>query len=125
MIQRLLSIRLLPSGGTRALLNDAIRAGMRRFVFVSSVKVIGEGSDCCLDDNSPVAPTTAYGRAKHEAEELMLDAGARYGMHVVVLRLPLVYGPGNKGNLSRMIEVIARDRFPPLPEVHTSVRWCT
>lgn len=103
--------------GTRALLNEAVRAGVQRFVFVSSVKAIGEGSDHCLDENCRVAPTTAYGRAKHEAEELVLEAGTTSGMHVAVLRLPLVYGPGNKGNLPRMIDMIDRGRFPPLPDV--------
>lgn len=104
--------------GTRALLNEAVRAGVQRFVFVSSVKAIGEGSDHCLDENSPVAPATAYGRAKHEAEKVVLETGPRHGMHVAVLRLPLVYGPGNKGNLPRMIEAIDRGRFLPPPEVH-------
>lgn len=104
--------------GTRALVNAAMRARVRHFVFVSSVKVIGEGSDCRLDENSPIAPTTAYGRAKHEAEKIVLETGARHGMHVAVLRLPIVYGFGHKGNLARMIAGIARGWFPPLPEVH-------
>lgn len=103
--------------GTRALLSEAVRAGVQRFVFVSSVKAMGEGSDRCLDETSPVAPTTAYGRAKREAEELVLEAGAKHGIHVAVLRLPLVYGSGGNGNLPRMIEAIDRGRFPPLPDV--------
>lgn len=110
--------RTVTVNGTQALLSEAERAGVQRFVFVSSVKAMGEGSDRCLDENSAVAPTTAYGRAKHEAEELVLETGARTGIHVAVLRLPLVYGSGSNGNLPRMIEAIDQGRFPPLPENH-------
>lgn len=102
--------------GTRALLDEAVRQGVERFVFVSSVKAMGEGAHDCLEEASPCWPQTAYGRAKLEAEQLVLEAGRRHGMHVAILRLPLVYGPGQKGNLVRMIEAVARGRFPPLPE---------
>lgn len=104
--------------GTRNLLAEAERAGVRRFVFASSVKAAGEGSATCVDETMPSRPETAYGRAKRAAEELILEAGARTGMHVSILRLPLVYGPGNKGNIPRMIASIARGRFPPLPVTH-------
>jgi UDP-glucose 4-epimerase len=104
--------------GTESLLEAAAKAGVRRFIFLSSVKAMSEGSEDCLDEATPVAATTAYGRAKLEAERLVLAAGREHSMHVCVLRLPLVYGPGNKGNIPRMIEAIDRGRFPPLPEVH-------
>lgn len=103
--------------GSRVLLNEAVRGGVQRFVFISSVKAMGEGADNRLDETCLAAPTTAYGRAKREAEELILETGARNGIHVAVLRLPLVYGSGGKGNLPRIIEAIDRDRFPPLPDV--------
>jgi nucleoside-diphosphate-sugar epimerase len=62
-------------------------------------------------------PTTFYGRAKRDAELAVLEAGEKHGLQVVVLRLPLVYGAGVKGNLRRMIEAVDRGRFPPIPEV--------
>jgi nucleoside-diphosphate-sugar epimerase len=62
--------------GTRALLAEAVRAGVRRLVFLSSVKAMGEGGEECLGEDAPAQPTTAYGRAKREAEGLVLDAGA-------------------------------------------------
>lgn len=102
--------------GTRALLYAAVHAGVDRFVFASSVKAMGEGGEECLDESAPELPLTAYGRAKLEAERLVLEAGRKYGIHAVVLRLPLVYGPGHKGNIPRMIAAIDRGRFPPLPE---------
>jgi len=100
---------------TRALLAQAAHSGVKRFVIVSSVKAMGERSDSMLDETSSSAPLTAYGKAKRAAEKLVLAAGLAHGMHVCVLRLPLVYGPGGKGNLSRMISAIDRGRFPPIP----------
>lgn len=102
--------------GTKALLDEAASAGVQRFVFVSSVKAMGEGGADCQNETSTALPQTAYGRAKLAAEQAVLAAGERYDMHACVLRLPLVYGPGNKGNIPRMIEAIDRGVFPPLPE---------
>ncbi len=103
--------------GTRALLAQARKAGVRRFVFVSSVKAMGEGGVTRLDESSPAAPVSPYGRAKLEAEKLVLETGITHGMHVYVLRLPLVYGRDNKGNIPHMVAAIDRGWFPPLPEV--------
>jgi nucleoside-diphosphate-sugar epimerase len=103
--------------GTRNVLEGAIAGGARSVVFFSSVKAMGEESDECLDETLEPRPQTAYGRSKLAAEQVVLDYGKRAGLHVVCLRLPLVYGPGNKGNLFRMISAIDRGRFPPLPDV--------
>jgi nucleoside-diphosphate-sugar epimerase len=103
--------------GTRALLREAAYAGARRFVFASTVKAMGEGGEVQLDESSTLEPASGYGRAKREAEQLVLAAGREYGMHTCVLRFPLVYGRDNKGNLPRMISAIDRGRFPPLPAV--------
>ncbi len=102
--------------GTRMLLAQAAHSGVGRFVFVSSVKAMGEGGDGVIDETSSSIPITAYGKAKHAAEEIVLAAGPAHGMHVCVLRLPLVYGPGGRGNLSRMISAIDRGRFPPISD---------
>jgi UDP-glucose 4-epimerase len=102
--------------GTRVLIDAAMRAEVQRVVFVSSVKTMGEGGSKCLDESTEAEPTSAYGRAKREAERLVLEAGKRHNFHACVLRLPLVYGSGVKGNLLRMMAAIDRGRFPPLPE---------
>lgn len=102
--------------GTRNLVEAAGQAGVRRFIFLSSVKAMGEPGNHCADEDFPVPPDTAYGRAKRAAEEAVLEAGLRYGMHVVNLRLAMVYGAGGRGNLERMGRMVARGRFPPLPE---------
>lgn len=103
--------------GTRELLKLAAKANVKRFIFVSSVKAMGEGGQNCLDETSPAAPETAYGRAKLGAERIVLEVGRTYSMHVCNLRLPMVYGCDSKGNLPRMAIAIDRGRFPPLPEV--------
>ncbi len=102
--------------GTRALLTQARKAGVRRFVFVSSVKAMGEVGEFCLDESSLATPASSYGRAKLEAERLVLETGKQNGMLVCNLRLPLVYGRDNRGNIWRMITAIDQGRFPPLPE---------
>src|SRR3989344_4915890 len=101
--------------GTKALVEQSLKAGVSQFVFFSSVKAMGEGGETCLDETAECQPVTSYGKAKREAEKLVLEA-ARHGSSSTVLRLPMVYGSGCKGNLPRMIHAVAHGRFPPLPE---------
>lgn len=102
--------------GTRNVLEKASASRVRGFVLFSSVKAMGEENTLCLDESSDASPSTAYGRSKQQAEQVVMEHGRQTGMHVVTLRLPLVYGPGNKGNLFRMISAIDAGRFPPLPD---------
>ncbi len=102
--------------GTRNLVNAAVETGVRRFIFLSSVKAMAEPGDDCVDEDWPGEPDSPYGRAKRAAEDVVLEAGARSGMHVVNLRLAMVYGRGGRGNLERMARGIGAGWFPPLPE---------
>lgn len=102
--------------GTRNLIEAAGRAGTRCFIFLSSVKAMAEPGDACAGEDWPGEPATPYGRAKRAAEDLVLEAGAKFGMHVVNLRLAMVYGHGGRGNLERMARGIEAGWFPPLPE---------
>jgi len=102
--------------GTRNLVEAAGMAGVQRFIFLSSVKAMGDPGDLCVDEDFPVPPTTPYGQAKRAAEKAVLEAGCRYGMQVVNLRLAMVYGAGGRGNLERMGKMIKMGMFPPLPE---------
>jgi UDP-glucose 4-epimerase len=103
--------------GTQRLVEAAAQAGVRRVVFFSSVKAMGEGGPGCLDESTVEAPETPYGRSKLEAEHLVLASGKKHGMHVVNLRLTPVYGPDGKGNVSNMLRAVASGRFPPLPNM--------
>jgi nucleoside-diphosphate-sugar epimerase len=86
-------------------------------VFFSSVKAMGEEAPECRDESCTATPLTAYGRSKLAAEKLVFKYGQQGNLDVTCLRLPLVYGPGNKGNLFRMIAAIDRGFFPPLPSL--------
>lgn len=102
--------------GTRHLMHAARANGAGRVVFASSVAAMGAATPAQLDESAPAIPVSAYGRTKLLAEELVLGARAVGGPDGVVLRFPLVYGPGQKGNLDRLLRVIVRRRFPPPPK---------
>jgi len=104
--------------GTRNLVEAAGEAGVKRFVFLSSVKAMAEPGEECVDEDWPGEPESPYGQAKRAAEEAVLEAGSRYGMHVVSLRLAMVYGRGGHGNLERLARGIRAGWFPRLPETH-------
>lgn len=100
--------------GTMRLFDAAARAGVKRFVYLSSIKAMGTGGGDKLDEDSPAKPVTPYGRSKKAAEEYVLAGGIA---HVTALRSTPVYGPGSKGNLARMIGAVSRGKFPPVPSV--------
>lgn len=97
--------------GTRNLLDECANSGIRHFVYFSSVKAMAEESGNNLDETFSPSPETPYGKSKLEAEKVVEDYGLKYKFKTTSLRLPLVYGPGNKGNIYRMIEAIDRGRF--------------
>jgi nucleoside-diphosphate-sugar epimerase len=100
--------------GTERLARSAVACGVRRLVLLSSVKVNGErtGQQPYTEKDAP-APEDPYGVSKWEAEQALARIAAETGLEVVVLRSPLVYGPGVKGNFLRLMNVIARG--VPLP----------
>jgi nucleoside-diphosphate-sugar epimerase len=102
--------------GTFRLLDAARAAGVKRFVFLSTVKAVGDPGPRCIDETWDAPPETPYGQAKRAAEERVLAVGRESGMQTVILRPALVYGPGMKANLLRLIEAVRRGWLPPLPE---------
>jgi len=101
--------------GTRKLLDAAKQAGVKRFIFFSSVKAVADSSTM-QDETNQALPNTPYGLSKHAAEQLVLQGN--YVPHPVVIRPCMVYGNSSKGNLPRMIKAIEQGFFPPLPEVY-------
>lgn len=101
--------------GTLSLARQAAAAGVRRFVFLSSVKVCGEFTS----PNAPFVETAAprpqdpYGVSKLEAELGLLELSRASGMQVVILRPPLIYGPGVRANFLSMMRWLQRG--VPLP----------
>ena len=96
--------------GTKRLAEHAVKAGIKRLVFLSSVKVNGEITDQITKqkfshkDNSN--PKDLYAISKLEAEKALWEISSRTGLEMVVVRLPLVYGYGVKGNLARLIKLV-------------------
>ena len=110
--------------GTLNLARQAAQAGVRRFVFVSSIKVNGEATllGCPFKADDAPAPEDAYGLSKAEAEAGLLQIAQETGMEVVIIRPPLVYGPGAKGNFSSLLRWVARGFPLPLGEITANRR---
>ncbi|EEA00980.1 NAD-dependent epimerase/dehydratase [Burkholderia sp. H160] len=96
----------------------ARRAGARRFVFVSSIKAMGEASaGRPIAETDEPAPSDAYGISKLEAERALFEYGRAAGLEVVVVRPPLVYGPGVRANFLQLMNAVAKGIPLPLGAV--------
>jgi UDP-glucose 4-epimerase len=116
----LLAYREVNAYGTLNLARQAAHAGVRRFVFVSSIKVNGESTEPdqpFTADDIPL-PLDPYGVSKLEAEQGLRDIEALTGMEVTIVRPPLVYGPGVKANFAAMIRWIESGIPLPLGDIH-------
>jgi nucleoside-diphosphate-sugar epimerase len=89
--------------GTRFVAEQALRANVRRFVYLSSIKVNGEGCDRPYRSSDVPDPKDPYGRSKWAAEQSLRALCARSAMELAVIRPPLVYGPGVKANFRRLM----------------------
>lgn len=107
--------RRINTQGTEILARIAANAGVRRLIFLSSVKVNGESSSLSLpiDETSPSLPNDPYGISKLEAEKSLYYVANETGLEIVIFRIPLVYGPGVKGNFLRLLRLV--DKSVPLP----------
>lgn len=98
---------------TLNLARQAAQAGVKRFVFVSTIKVNGEGRDAPYREIDAAAPEDEYAISKWEAEQGLRQIELETGLEVVILRPPLVYGPGVKANFLRLMKVVQQGW--PLP----------
>lgn len=105
---------------TLDLAKAAVAAGVRRFIFISSIKVHGEetalGSPCRASDT--LMPDDPYGMSKLEAEQGLMKLAGETGLEVVIIRPPLVYGPGVKGNFARLIKLMGKGLPLPLGAIY-------
>lgn len=101
--------------GTLNLARQAVEAGVKRFIFISSIKVNGEstplGKPFRFDDQR--SPEDFYGQSKSEAEEQLLQLAKETGLEVVIIRPTLVYGPGVKANFASLLNLVSKGL--PLP----------
>lgn len=106
--------------GTLNLAHQAAATGVRRFIFISSIKVNGESTtlgEAFTADDVPT-PMDPYAISKHEAEQGLHQLAAKTGMEVVIIRPPLVYGPGVKANFQSMMLWLKRGVPLPLGAIH-------
>jgi nucleoside-diphosphate-sugar epimerase len=101
--------------GTETLARAAAHCGVKRLIFLSSIKVNGESTLPLspFDEASPAKPQDSYAISKWEAEQALTQIATETGLEVVTLRCPLVYGPGVKGNFLRLLQAV--DHGIPLP----------
>lgn len=110
----LAAFRQVNTAGSIHLARQAAQAGVRRFVYVSSIKVNGEATSGRLfTEADPANPQDPYAISKYEAELGLWQVADDTGMELVILRPPLVYGPGVKANFYRMLKMV--DKGIPLP----------
>jgi nucleoside-diphosphate-sugar epimerase len=105
--------RRINVAGTNHLAQTAAFMGVRRFIYMSSVKVYGEGNAVAYTEHDSPMPTAPYAISKYEAEQLLQEINDKTDLEVVVLRPPLVYGPHVKANFLQLLKVV--DMGIPLP----------
>lgn len=104
--------------GTMRFAEQAAAAGVKRFVFISSIGVNGNRSDRPFTEDDAPMPSEPYAVSKLEAEQALRELATKSGMELVVIRPPLVYGPSAPGNFGRLLEVVARSTVLPLGAIH-------
>jgi UDP-glucose 4-epimerase len=110
--------RRINVAGSARLAQAAATAGASRLIYMSSIKVNGEATfGAPFRESDAPAPLDAYGRSKWEAEQVLGRIAAQTGLGLTVLRPPLIYGPGVKGNVARLLGWIARGLPLPLAAV--------
>lgn len=113
----LTEFRKVNTEGTKHLAREAVRAGVKRLIFISSIKVNGEESLLPYTEDSPAQPTDPYGISKWEAEQALRLIEAEAGLEVVIIRPTLVYGDGVKANFFNMMKAIYRGVPLPLASI--------
>lgn len=110
----LVAYRKVNVEGTLNLAEQAARAGVKRFIFISSIKVNGElTADTAFSQADPPNFKGPYGQSKFEAEQGLWNIAKETGLEITIIRPPLIYGPGVKGNFKSLLSLV--ERRLPLP----------
>jgi len=111
-------------GGTKSLAEEAVRCGVKRFVFISSIQALSEKTveGESLNTKTSAAPQGAYGRSKFEAEQFLRGLSMKSRMEVVIIRPPLVYGPGVKANFLNLLQLADKGILLPLAALDSNRR---
>jgi UDP-glucose 4-epimerase len=104
--------------GTRRLAEQAVACGVRRLVYVSSIKAVAESTTTApLTQSTDPMPRDIYGSCKLQAEQAIISAAAQSDLEVVIVRPPLVYGPGVRGNFLSLLRLAGKGLPLPLGSV--------
>lgn len=114
--------RKINSIATQHLAKEAAKHQVKRFIFLSSIKVNGESTpeNDPFTEESVAKPVDPYGQSKLHAEQYLEAISQETGMQVVILRSPLVYGPGVKANFLKMMKLVKKDLPLPFGDVKNS-----
>ena len=111
--------------GTRNILVAASKAGAKRVVFTATIEAVGTSKDGKpLTEDSPQAPRNVYGRSKLEAENLMRTYHAEHGLHTVVVRPPMTYGPREPILCQRLFRMVQRGLYPLIGDGKALTEFC-
>jgi len=113
LFDSLLGYRIVNTAGTEKLARSAASSGVRRFIFMSTVKVNGEGREAPYTEDDIPAPADSYSKSKRDAENKIKEIAIETGMEVLIIRAPIVYGPEVKANFLKLLKAI--DRGVPMP----------
>ena len=111
------AFRRINVSGTEHLARLSARKGIKRFIYLSSVKVNGEGKPISYTEMDTPAPSDPYSISKYEAEQVLQQVSGETDLEIVVLRPPLVYGPGVKGNFLTLLRIVSNGYWLPLASV--------
>ncbi|OUS70473.1 UDP-glucose 4-epimerase [Pseudoalteromonas sp. A601] len=120
----LAEFRAINTDSTLNLAKQAAQAGVKRFIFVSSIKVNGESTTDRppFTANENPAPEDPYGLSKAEAEQQLLELGKQTGMEIVIIRPPLVYGEGVKANFASLMRFVGKGLPLPFRSIKSNKR---
>ena len=117
-VDQLLEYRRVNVDGTIALACQAVAAGVKRFIFISSIGVNGNINTAPFNETDVPAPAEPYAQSKHEAEIALLQLASETGLEVVIIRPPLVYGANAPGNFGSLVKAISKGLPLPLGAIH-------
>lgn len=114
------AFRVINRDVTLNLAVQAAKAGVKRFIFLSTIKVIGESTTdrCPFSEEDECQPTEPYAISKLEAEKGLKEIASKTGLEVVIIRPPLIYGPGVKGNFANMMRWVSKQIPLPLGAIN-------
>lgn len=109
---------------TKKLANAAVKLGVRRFIFISSIGVCGAETKVAFTENSKPKPIDDYSKSKLKAEKLLEEISASTNMEVVIVRPPLVYGPNAPGNFGALLKLVSLGIPLPVGSLNNKKTLC-